>query len=213
VERVVTGLAAAKDIHHAEACGMVDGDGMSEEQITALESKNVYPLPVHSIESLYYSEEVLETIAKRQGETLGIDRGTLLTEARAKALEALNSEDSLMHLASRRAERQLRERVLQHIPERKDLMTAGVAPVSISVASTYPEELERLRRLRDNSDLAGIVARYPVRESGLLDALAKGLRFSGRADYEKAVLSRLSVDDVLCRALRAKLKRLAPKLA
>jgi ABC-type cobalamin/Fe3+-siderophores transport system ATPase subunit len=213
VVRVVTGLQETKNMHHAEVFAMVDGDGMSPEQITAFESKNVYPLPVHSVESLYYAEEVLEAVAQRQGETLGVDRNALLTEARSKAIGAIDSEERITHLASRLAERQLRESVLQWIPDRKDLITKSGADVSISVSSTYPEELARLRRLRDNKELAGIVSRYPVRESGLLDALAKGLRFSGRADYEKAVLRRLSVDDALCGTLRTKLGRLAPKLA
>ncbi len=212
VERAVTGLLATKDLHHAEAVGMVDGDGMSQEQIEAFEVKSIYPLPVHSVESLYYAEEVLRAVAQRHAETLGIDPDILLNEARINAIASLGSEENLSHLASKVAERQFREAVLQHVPERNDLVNGTAAVVSINVPSTYPGELARLRNLRNNSDVAGIVSRYPVRESRLLDALAKGLKFQGRPDYEKAVLRQLSLDSDLRSALRAKLGALALRL-
>ena len=62
-------------------------------------------------------------------------------------------------------------------------------------------------------DIGGIISRYPVRESGILNALAIGLRFAGRADYEAAVLHRVSIDDTLRESLCAKLGDLAAKLA
>jgi ABC-type cobalamin/Fe3+-siderophores transport system ATPase subunit len=212
VERAVTGLLATQDIHHAEAFGMVDSDGMSQDQIAVFEAKSIYPLPVHSVESLYYAEEVLHAIAGRQAETFGIDRDTLLDEARMKAMAALNSEQTIEHLASRVAERQFRETVLQQIPRREDLVAANALSISITVPSTYQTEFARLKLLRDNNDIAAVVSRYPVRESGLLSALATGLRFSNRNDYEKAVLRRTSVDNELCDKLRRKVGALALKL-
>jgi hypothetical protein len=191
---------------------MVDSDGMSQDQIAVFEAKSIYPLPVHSVESLYYAEEVLHAIAGRQAETFGIDRDTLLDEARMKAMAALNSEQTIEHLASRVAERQFRETVLQQIPRREDLVAANALSISITVPSTYQTEFARLKLLRDNNDIAAVVSRYPVRESGLLSALATGLRFSNRNDYEKAVLRRTSVDNELCDKLRRKVGALALKL-
>jgi ABC-type cobalamin/Fe3+-siderophores transport system ATPase subunit len=213
VERAVAGLLATKELHHSEVFGMVDGDGMSQEQIATLESKNVYPLPVNSVESLYYAEEVLAAIAKRQGDTLGVEQQTLLDEANTSALAALDSDDHISHLAIRVAERQLRDSLLQRLPSRSDLLSGNSPDISVSLPSPYPAELARLRLLHASGDLSGIVSRYPVRESRILDALAKGLRFAGRADYERAVLRQLSLDDALCNALRNKLCALAPKLA
>jgi hypothetical protein len=212
VERAVTGLLATKELHHADAMGMVDGDGMSQGQIVAFEAKSIYPLPVHSVESLYYSEEVLRAVAQRHAGTLGIDPDILLSEARTSAIASLDSEETLSHLVSKVAERQFREAVLQQVPERNDFVNGTAVTVSINVPSTYQTELVRLRDLRNNNDVAGIVARYPVRESRLLDALAKGLRFRGRADYEKAVLRQLTVDTDLRKALRTKLGALALRL-
>lgn len=213
VERAVTGLLATKDIHHAEAVGMVDGDGMSPEQISGFEAKNIYPLPVYSVESLYYAEEVILAIATRQAETFGTAPDALVAEARAEAIKTLISEDAISHLASKVAEREIRDALLQNMPQRSDLIAGTAARVSIEVPSTFPSEVTRLKDLRDRNDVAGIVARYPVRESRFLDSLAKGLKFQGRADYEKAVLRQLSLDSDLRAALRTKLGALATRLA
>ncbi len=213
VERAVTGLRGTEEIHHAQAFGMVDGDGMDQAQISQFETKGVYPLPVHAVESLYYSEVLVTALAIRQGETLGVDPGTLIAEAVSAGLAALDIGDRLSHLASRVAERQLRDALLQHLPTRIALIGGAAAPVSVSLSSPYPAELARLQGLRADSDIFSIISRYPVRESGLLGAVAKVLGFKGRADYERAALARVGSDAALRDALRAKLGALAPLLA
>ena len=213
VERAVAGLRAVEDAHHAKAFGMIDGDGMSAEQINAYEAKGIYPLPVHTVESLYYCEEALAAIARHQGNTFGEDPSVLLLQAKAKALEALDHDDRIPYLASRIAERRLRDDLLQHLPERTALITNQSTSITVSLVSPYPSEFKRLNDLRSDDDLASIIARYPVRESGVLDALAKALKFSSRPDYEKAALSRLSAEEPLRTALRVKLGHLATQLA
>ena len=212
VERAVTGLRATKETHHCDAFGIIDGDGINPDQANAFRTKAIYPLGVHSVEGLYYAPEVLEAIAKRQAETIGLKHESLLEDSQNAAIRSLTPE-SISHLAGRVAERRFREQVIQHIPDRNSLMTGDSGSVSFSVPSTYPRERQELETLCRNKDVAAIVKRYPVRESGILDALAKGLRFSSRADYEKAVLQRLSIDDELCSIVRSKLGELALKLA
>ena len=212
VERAVAGLRGIQEMHHTQVFGMVDSDGMSPEQVSALQEKGIYPLPVHSVESLYYSEELLMAVATRQGETLGEVPSTLLAEARIKGLAALDVGDRMSHLASRIAERQLRDGLLQHLPDRTALLSGAAMPITVSLASPYPAELTRLQALRAASDINAIISRYPVRESGLLDGVARALRFAGRADYEKAALARVGLDPVVSEALRGKLGLLASQL-
>jgi hypothetical protein len=212
VERAVSGLRAIEDMHHTRVFGMIDGDGMLQEQVLAFEAKGIYPLSVHSVESLYYAEEVLTAIAKRQSETLGIDECSLLEEAKAKALKTLDGDGITAHLASRIVERQIRDSLLGHLPNRADIISATQGDVSVSIPNSYPAELAKLQLLLATADITKIISRYPVRESGLLGALAKGLKFPDRVDYERAVLRQLSVDGALCDALRAKLGPLSSQL-
>jgi ABC-type cobalamin/Fe3+-siderophores transport system ATPase subunit len=212
VDRAVSGLRAIEDMHHTKVFGMIDGDGMCQEQVRTFEAKGIYPLSVPAVESLYYADEVLTAIAKRQAETFGIDERSLLEEAKVTALKTLDDDGTIVHLASRIAERQIRDSLIGHLPSRTDIISATQANVSVAIPNSYPAELARLRTLRSTGDVTNIISRYPVRESGLLNALAKGLRFSDRADYERAALRQVSIDGALCDALRAKLGSLSSHL-
>lgn len=212
VMRAVEGLRAVEGVHRAKAFGLIDHDGMSAEQMSKFEDDGIYPLPIFAVESLIYSQEAQGAVAAQQAETLGIDPQEMLNEAKDTAIESLKGQGKKEHLASRLAERQVRDQLLSEIPTRKQLMAQTVGDLNVAVKSPYPDELARLTALVGTSDIHGIVSRYPVRESGVLDGIAKGLRFNNRDDYERAVLRRVGVDAKLRDALKQKLGNLAPQL-
>lgn len=78
VMRSVEGLRAVEGVHRAKAFGLVDRDGMSEEQVQKFEADGIYPLPIFAVESLIYSEEAQTAVAKQQAETMGIDPQKML---------------------------------------------------------------------------------------------------------------------------------------
>lgn len=212
VMRAVEGLRAVEEVHRAEAFGLIDHDGMSAEQMSKFEDDCIYPLPIFAVESLIYSQEAQGTVAAQQAETFGIDPQKMLDEAKNTAIESLKGQGKKEHLASRLAERQVRDKLLSMIPTCQNLMAQSVGDLNVGFKSPYPDELARLEGLVDTSDIHGIVSRYPVRESGVLDSIAKGLRFNNRDDYERAVLRRVGVDARLRDALKQKLGNLAPQL-
>ena len=77
------------------------------------------------------------------------------------------------------------------------MISGNSTPINISLPSPYPTELVKIRDLVARGDMNAIVSQYPVRESGVLGGLAKGLRFLGQQDYEKAALTRIGADKVL----------------
>ncbi|TPK39562.1 ATP-binding cassette domain-containing protein [Mesorhizobium sp. B2-5-3] len=212
VMRAVAGLRATEAVHHATGFGLVDNDGMGADRIAKLQAEYIYPLSIFAVESLYYSNEVLVAVASQQSMTLGTEAEALLADARSQALTSLNLAGKVEHLASRVSERQMRDTVLRALPDRQAVIDGNTAPLTISITSPYPTELSRLRELLRAGDLDGIIARYPVRESGVLDGIARGLRFRDRADYEKAALTRIGAEDPLKAALRQKLEPLTPQL-
>jgi ABC-type cobalamin/Fe3+-siderophores transport system ATPase subunit len=212
VMRAVEGLRTVKELHRAQAYGLVDHDGMSADQAAQLEESGVYPLPVFAVESLYYSADVLVALAARQAQTLGIDPAQIMAEATEAALHTLKSGDTVQHLASRLAERHMRDQLLLAMPTR-DALIGGQQNISISVESPYAAELDRINRFIEFKDVDAIISRYPVRESGVLTALAKALRFNGRADYERAALTLVGLDQQLRERLIARLGNLAAQLA
>lgn len=212
VMRAVEGLRAIEGVHRAKAFGLIDHDGMSKDQLDKLENSGIYPLPIFAVESLIYSEEAQGAVAAQQAETFGNSPQEMLEIANTTAIESLKTQGKKEHLASRLAERQMRDHILSAIPKRQQLIEQPIKYLNIKIESPYPDELARLTDLIDASRLHEIIARYPVRETSALTAIAKSLRFNSRDDYERAVLRRIGVDSKLRDALKQKLGNLAAQL-
>ncbi|MCO7545865.1 AAA family ATPase [Stutzerimonas nitrititolerans] len=212
VIRAVEGLRAVEGIHRTRAFGLIDHDGMSAEQMRKFEDGGIYPLPIFSVESLIYSSEAQSAVSLLQAETLGVTPQQLLDDANRGAIDSLKSAGKKEHLASRLAERHMRDRMLSMIPTRQQLIDYDADSIDVTFISPYPMELEHLTALIETKNLEAIVSRYPVRESGVLNGIAKGLRFNSRDDYERAVLRRIHTDSNLRNALKMKLSNLAAQL-
>ncbi|WP_171136520.1 AAA family ATPase [Ruegeria sp. HKCCC1038] len=204
VIRAVLGLRGCEEVHHATAFGMVDGDGMSLEQAAEYQAQMVFSVPFYSVESLYYCRDMIVAVAQRQGETMGIDADQLIADAYANALNTL-SEANRKHLACITSERMLRDAIFSQLPKRAEIANTGDRDITVSVPSPLPEELRRIEQCIADGDLDAIISRYKVRESPILNEVAKALRFARREDYEKAVLSRLTADPDLREAISDKL--------
>jgi energy-coupling factor transporter ATP-binding protein EcfA2 len=211
VRRAVSGLRATQPLHRVSAFGLVDNDGMLPERISELESEGVFPLPFFSVESVYYCADVVSAVAEQQSQTLGIPVASLTSDAKTMSLAAVNVAGIIEHLAVRVAEQQTRETVIANIPDRQSIQSNQ--SIQITVASKYPAQLAALKALVLASDLDGIIAKYPVRESGVLSALARGLRFRDRADFERAALTRIGADTDLQRKLKLRMGKLALELS
>ena len=212
VRRAVEGLRQVSSLHHAEVFGIVDNDGMSSEYRAKLESDHVYPLPFFSVESIYYSREILSAVANRQESILGISAAEMLCETISKSIAKLRQKGKVQHLASRLCERQLRDLILSNIPDRRKIIENGNSTFNISFTSDYDNILDRLEALVNRSDLDEIIKFFPVRESGILGDIAQALHFRGELDYEKAVLTTVSSDTALRERIRMLMGSLSSKL-
>lgn len=211
VMRAVEGLRSVEPKHHVKAFGLVDHDGMGAERKAELEASGIYPLPIYAVESLYYSRELLTAIAERQSALLGTPAEAMLAEAMSAAITALKQNGTASHLASRIAERKMRDSLMLSLPSR-DAMVQGEGDINVNITSPYPDELALITQMIAEQDVDAVVARYPVRESGVLNALAKGLHFSGRTDYERAALTLTATDEGIRDALRGRLGNLTEAL-
>ena len=202
IRRAVDGLKAVTGLHGIEPYGLVDNDGMSANEIRELEEGNVFPLPIFSVESIYYGREIRSAIADQQATALGEPVAALLNAANASVIDAVSRDQTRAYLASRLAERALRASVFSALPTRNNLLN-GDDNISISVRNGYRDEVAALDVLIATQDADSIIRRYPVRDSGALTGIAEALRFRNRQDYEKAVLVRLAIDTTLVTSLRS----------
>jgi hypothetical protein len=146
VIRAVIGLCDSQSHHWLNACGIVDGDGRTEEEKSSLGARGILALSVSEVENLYYSDAVMKAVGARQAETVDETADTLISQARAGALKALGDHNAPERLAAVVALAVLRRRVLEELPTSVD---ATAATITVSSPSPYPAILSRIVALLD----------------------------------------------------------------
>jgi hypothetical protein len=211
VIQAVAGLRSSEDLHWLHAVGLIDRDDRPASDVEDLQRNGIIALAVTSIEALYYGAFARRSVAARQAETLGKSAAALLDAARDAALRIFAAESTKMHLVARRCERLLRNELMSKAPSAAELRS-GVTDLRISLRSPYSDEISRYDQLLAGQELESMLALYPARESGALDAIAKALHFSGRKDYEQAVLAAVARESTTREQLIASLEPLGSML-
>ena len=193
VERAVTGVRAGQSLHWLRAFGVIDGDGYETEENQASSVTGVYPLPVYSVEAIYYHTCIVERIAQLKANVTGDAAVDLKSNALSAAVSAISTETERL---SRNASRKLvHRRIYDQIPKDDEIM--GGQPVTIE-NNAKVILAARKRELDDavgSGDWEVLVTKCSVRESSALAKIAYALGFRNRGDYEKAVRHLLSSDD------------------
>ena len=211
VERAVTGLRQSLNYHHVEAYGLIDRDDRTPDDVMRLAEKHVFALDVCSVEALYYCSDAIVAVANRQAETLGNDADEMIESATQKAFDELHQNGLAERMAARRCEHRLRERVLSEFQSQKSQIKTE-STLTVCVASPYPNELTCFQSLFADRKLDGLIARYPLRDSRVFDAIAEALACPNRSHYEKIVLSRVRADAELAQKLKEHIDLLSIEL-
>ena len=213
VREAVNGLWESYDLHHVEAFGLIDRDNRTNEDVQKLAESNVFALKVFSVETLYYCLDSIRAVAARQGESLDCDAEELVRSAEQKAFDSIQGDGNIAErMAVQKCKSRLRAKILSKLPDCKQIQTAPDSKISVSVDSGYADELSRFNELVSKEKLDDLIAGYPLRESGVFDAIAKALKCPGRKEYERMVLSMVGKDQELARAIRKRVGPLADKL-
>ncbi len=192
VENAVAGIKGADELHWVKPFGLVDNDTSEPERIADLQSKGVIVLNVYSVESIYYHPEVQKLAGEQLAAVVGGDLTEKLLKANIDAIKAI--ADSAGHLSARVAEKSARAEVFSLLPKKGEIAAGGKRTAEIDFGKYAQNEAERIETLISTSDFVGVLQRYPIRESSALDAIAKALNFTNRAQYEAAVRNLLVRD-------------------
>jgi hypothetical protein len=210
VEYAVKGVKGANMLHWVEAYGIIDNDARTHEEIEQSKKRGVYAIPAFSVESIYYDPEIQRLVGERHAELLNEDASENLHKAKEAALKAIEHQKE--HLCASVVERLVRKKLFDQLPRRKDIKDGKLVEVSIGVDNLFKTEINKLQKAIDDENLKDIITRYPVRDSGALDAIAKKLEFQGRKQYEKAVIKLLMDDTEALEYVRSIFGDLAEKI-
>ena len=209
VQEAVRGLRETEDAHSIEAFGVIDGDDRSAASIEKLEGHGIFALNTSSVEGLYYCSDAIAAVARHQARALELDQPEMQAFAVQKALTVLNDDEIRNRMAARRSERLVRRRMLSDLPRWQSLRSQPDEDITVTVESPVRTEELRYRDLVSDEDLDGLVRRYPIRESGAFDAVAKQLHCRNRNDYCRMVVGRIGESDSLGDKLRSRMNALA----
>ncbi len=188
----VKGLRAAKSVTWIEAFGVVDRDNWDDRKVVDLREDGIFALDWYSVESIYYHPSVQERVAGRRSDLLGGDSQEALRMARDKAIARVRQHvDRIVKKKTTDGARRLAQ---EAIPKDINLDSRLSIP-PVDVPSLRDQERHRLQEALDEGNLDLIIERYPIRETGALDAISKELGFPRSSDYEKAVLRLLEIDE------------------
>ena len=202
VQRAVEGIRGSYNLHHVEAFGLIDGDGRSQGAVDTLRDRGVFALDAFSVESLYYCSESLDAVARWQEESLGRESDSMMQPALDAAFAALAEDGLAERMAARRCEHVVRNRIVSQTPNWETIRDDGQTDIKISVTSPFQQELATFRELVEVRNLDQLVARYPLRESGVFAEVAHALDFKKRDLYEQTLIARVQSDSELAEKLR-----------
>lgn len=193
VENAVKALRSTSETHWVMPWGIVDRDRRSEDELRGLKASGVYALEYFSVESLYYHPDMIALMAERVSTLIGESKDTLCRKAISDAIDEINSCQA--HLVLNVVARLVRQSVFATLPEKGKLEDCEVINIEVPVSDIHKCECQLFNELIESGDLKGLVARYPVRQSGALKSVAEALNFKNCKKYEAAVLTYLQDSD------------------
>lgn len=171
---------------------MIDADDRTPEQIQNLLEKGIAALESYSVESLYYNLEIVRKVARKYSEVTGVSENQLYNNATSGIIG--NIQPHKKRLCSRLCEKQVRNQAMTSLPKHKDIAEKDEFEIKIDLKEVLEKEEILFDKLIADNNLNGLIARYPVRETPVLNGIANGIGLD-RNTYESAV-RKLIIDDV-----------------
>jgi ABC-type cobalamin/Fe3+-siderophores transport system ATPase subunit len=192
VERSVRSIRDSSSLVWVSAFGIVDQDQLTPEKKASLESVGVYPLSVYSVEALYYDRKIVCALAQRQCAVSGDIPDNLVAAAESALIAEVSTHAD--RLAARMAEQAVKDEISLQIPDWKKIQSGQTVAITVDAAKVYEAERNQLSSWIAAKDIDKILARYPVRDTGALGAIASALLFKSRQVYEAAARKIVSDD-------------------
>ena len=211
VIKAVEGMRNSSDLHDVEAFGLIDGDNRDSADASRLTEKGIYSLNAYSVESIYFCSDAMNAVAQRQAESLGRDADQMVEGAKGRALDELVKGNFAERMAARLCERKVREELQSQMPDWRTISINPSHTITLDTGKWHQEEISRFQKLLVDKDLEKIIARYPVRETGILGSITSAFELN-KKNYQDTLISRVRTDADLAVKLRQLIQPLADAL-
>ena len=192
VERATKGVRSTESLNWVTSYGLVDADDRTSDQLEGLRDAGIYGLDCYSVESLYYHPEMISRLAVKQAAITDEDASELHKNALAAALASVRRHRE--RLCARMVERKVKHEIVKALPDHRYIAANDSFNRHVDLRSHLGEEYVKFDALVASDEVGGLIARYPVRETGAHGKIASQLGFKTVRKYEMAV-RKMIVDD------------------
>lgn len=190
VEKAVKGIRATASLNWVNPIGLIDADNRTPEAIARLKTENIFCLPCYSVEAIYYNLEIIRHIAERQSSVNGTAPQTMIDTAKAAILANIRTHKDRM--CAKLCESRVKEMITP--PTWAEIQTMPTFSQQIDIQALFNAEKVKFDSLINSGDIDGLIQRYPIREAGIPNNVARALHFQERTHYESAV-RKLLIDE------------------
>ncbi len=209
VERVVQGIRESEGNHWVSALGIIDRDNRSDEECLKLHQIDIIPLEQYSVESLYYHPDIIKAILNRVSTVNELN----VEETFDKIFESVTKSiaEHQDRMAARMAQRKVKDALRKQSPDWKQIL-AGNVEINFSSSDIFNDEISLIQTLIDTKNIARLISRYPIRETPVIELIAKAALFPSKEKYEQAVRKLLIESEETKSLLKNIMKPITDKL-
>ena len=211
VERATKGVRSTESLNWVTAYGLIDADDRTPGQLEELMTASVYGLDCYSVESLYYHPEMVSRLAVIHAQVTGEEATQLNTNALADAFASITQHRK--RLCARMVERKVKHAITKVLPDHRFIAANDVFNSQLDLKSYLKKECVKFDAFVTDNDTAGLISRYPIRETQALTAIASRLGFQTEEQYEMSVRKMLIDDENARNAARDLFGNLAAVLS
>jgi len=200
VEQAVSGIRAGDDFHWVDAYGIIDGDNIQESELAEKIENGVYPLPYHSVESIYFHPKIIDALALRQATISGGDPEEMAKMAIRGGIDAIRGHEErlLKNVVVKIANKHL----VEQLPEAAELTKDLETQVTWNGHTTMQQKMKMLSKALDSFDWEAVIKEVPIKRSAAPNQISTSLNFRNPNDYQRAVLQLLMTDEEILRFVR-----------
>lgn len=191
VEKSVKGMKRTEDIHWLNVYGLIDADDRTGDQLEKLLHQGIVATTCYSVESLYYDLLIVKKIAERYASISEENQNELYL----KATSGLKDDIQLhkKRLCARICEKKIRAQIFSCLPKHKNIAKDDQLTITLNMGEILAKEEELFDKLLSTNDLDALIARYPIRETPVIESIVTGLGLD-RNRYESSV-RKMILDD------------------
>ncbi|MCH1781723.1 AAA family ATPase [Psychrobacter glaciei] len=165
--------------------GLIDFDGRTKRNLQKLLGQKIAATDEHySVESLYYHAYIIRKVAEKLSEINGHDVDNLYENATSNIINEFKRHKP--KICALLCEKRVKDWITSQLPDYKKILNKKTFNICKDLGEALLEEEKIADTLIDTKDFKGVIARYPIKKTNIIQAITRGLK-TNSSTYEEIV--------------------------